>query len=222
MELYLTRLADSIPENLARLAERICPQRKEEIRGYHYKEDGFRALLGSALVRYVLINRYGYKEKLIRFRYGRFGKPELETGKVFFNVSHSHSLVGAVFHHSPVGLDLEYIRKKPLYHAAARILDEEEYAVFERLPYERKADWFTERWVRKESYLKFAGCGITVPANEIQQTGQLMKGMGLPQGYVQEIGIIPQFKVAVCAGELCDFCVDFLNTQRIIDTFGQV
>lgn len=222
MELYLTRLADSAPENLARLAERICPQRKEEICRYHYKEDGFRALLGSALVRHVLISRYGYEEKLIRFRYGRFGKPELETGTVFFNVSHSHSLVGAAFHHSPVGLDLEYIRKKPLYHAAARILDEQEYAVFERLPYEQKADWFTGRWVRKESYLKFTGCGITVPANEIRQKGQVMKGKGLPGGYVQEIGDIPGFKAAVCAGKACTVHMNFLNMQRIIDTFWQV
>lgn len=87
------------------------------------------------------------------------GKPYL-TGHegLYFSISHSGSWAACAVGRTPLGLDIQYRKKKETDALAARILDAGEFS-----SYENSADRnvsFYDFWVKKESYLKYTGEGI--------------------------------------------------------------
>lgn len=91
-----------------------------------------------------------------------FGKSSPLYGKVFFNLSHSHEWAAALVSNEPVGVDIEHIKAKDAPHPE-KILHPEEFAKYKAIcgP-EAQKSFFYECWVRKESYLKALGIGITL------------------------------------------------------------
>jgi 4'-phosphopantetheinyl transferase len=97
------------------------------------------------------------------FRYGPQGKPELTTGQIRFNMSHSHDLVlCALSRTCPVGVDVERIRPG-VADDVARCFAPGTAPLLERLPQSTRRRAFYQSWTRMEAYAK--GCGEGLKSN---------------------------------------------------------
>ncbi len=84
------------------------------------------------------------------------GKPFIENLKgVFFNVSNSKELQAVALSESPVGVDIEKVRKANL--SVAKRFCKEEY---EYITENDSQNRLFEVWTKKEAYLKYTGKGI--------------------------------------------------------------
>lgn len=90
--------------------------------------------------------------------YGENGKPFFENADFHFNLSHSGSMAICAICDSPVGCDIEKIRKGDLLKIADRFFCEEEKAfVLEAAGEDERTRRFFRVWTLKESYVKAEG-----------------------------------------------------------------
>ncbi len=124
---------------------------------------------GRAILR-LLLGRYlrAAPEKL-HFRYGVYGKPELDasalTPAIAFNLAHSHNLAVYALAQAPrLGIDVEQTRAvHELDQIVERFFSAREKTALAALPDEQRSAAFFLCWTRKEAYLKALGAGITYP-----------------------------------------------------------
>lgn len=91
---------------------------------------------------------------------GEHGKPLLEG--IHFNVSHSKNLVVCALSDTPVGCDVEIIKKAPL-HLEKKCFNPEEIRFRDELSPDDSVDRaFFRLWSAKESYLKMTGEGLSL------------------------------------------------------------
>lgn len=111
------------------------------------------------LLRIGLMAEYGIVEdEMIR---SLSGKPSLLINRdIKLSIAHCRCAVTVILSKSPVGIDIERVRRfSP--HAAKRVLSEEELAaLYEKSKVE---DSFFRYWTLKESYIKALGCGFSYP-----------------------------------------------------------
>lgn len=136
---------------------------------FHLDLDQTRFIAGRAALRSVLADRLGCSPAVVRFSYGRNGKPMLEgrLGHVEFNLAHSGGdAVIAVADGAAVGVDIELLRPIDDVQSLARLVfSDAELRELELSPDPAKA--FLNGWTRKEAYVKALGLGLTVPLKEI-------------------------------------------------------
>jgi 4'-phosphopantetheinyl transferase len=95
----------------------------------------------------------------------RFGKPELTSGGLHFNLSHSGDQVAYAFCKvAAVGIDIEYCYKIniPITQLVTRYFSQDEAQVFSALPHHEKKRFFFLGWVQKEAIVKSLGYGMRV------------------------------------------------------------
>lgn len=126
-----------------------------------------------AALRGILAERLGVRPVELRFRYGQYGKPELDAPwaqrRVSFSVSHSGE-VGAILllemsdqRHGPapaIGVDLEERRPRPFLRLAKRYFTIAEVQTLQKLKEEEQARCFFDMWTKKEAWLKTLGTGL--------------------------------------------------------------
>ena len=98
-------------------------------------------------------------EKL-EFKTSENGKPYIENYSDFnFNISHTSGAIAIAISDSPVGIDIEKIRKAD-FRVAKRFFTEKEN---EYIKAQNSDTRFFEIWTAKEAYFKCIGTGITNP-----------------------------------------------------------
>lgn len=85
--------------------------------------------------------------------YNDYGKPYLKNNEIYFNISSSYEYTALVISDKEVGVDIEKINYKK--RIINRICTEEEAKTI------KTKDDFTIIWVKKESYVKYLGVGIS-------------------------------------------------------------
>ncbi|MDR1805701.1 MAG: 4'-phosphopantetheinyl transferase superfamily protein [Clostridium sp.] len=113
---------------------------------------------GYALALELAARHTGLPQGSLRFARGEFGKPYFAGIEDFhFSLSHSGEYLALATHDSPVGVDIELLRKPDLL-VARRFFtkDEQEYVAED----EKR---FFEVWTRKEAYIKYTGMGLRTP-----------------------------------------------------------
>ncbi len=116
---------------------------------------------GQALAREMLSAVIGKVPEELAIVRRRNGKPELTTGEMAFNISHSGNRVMCAIHPTPIGADIEQIggyRDR----VARRVCTPEEYAYIAG-----DATRFLEVWTRKEAYAKFTGRGLSLKLKSV-------------------------------------------------------
>jgi 4'-phosphopantetheinyl transferase len=90
------------------------------------------------------------------------GQPQLEgIDGWFFSISYAGDLVGVASARCPVGLDLEPATRRPAAMLARRFAsDERAYIAAAPGGAHGRDQRFLEIWTKKESYLKWRGCGL--------------------------------------------------------------
>ena len=105
-----------------------------------------------------IVSTYLKNKYIGEYHLNEFGKPISDN--IYFNISHSHYLVGLVIDDVPVGIDIEKIRPvdKKL---SDYVTDEKEKA------YVHDDQSFYEIWTNKEALVKCVGIGIKVKMNTV-------------------------------------------------------
>lgn len=93
---------------------------------------------------------FNIEEEII---YNEYGKPYIKSNKIYFNISHSKEYIVCAVSDKCIGIDIEYITYRP--RVANRYFNAEE----KKLAINDIE--FTKIWVKKESYLKWLGSGLS-------------------------------------------------------------
>ncbi len=182
--------------DIARLSKELSQQRQEKIMSMHFEKDKIQAL-GAGLLLDHGLQRYGLQERDVQMAYGSNGKPYLaEHPRIRFNLSHSGSMVMAVFSDREAGCDVEQVQEARM-GVAQRFFAEAELEELKKEPVgEKRNELFFRIWTLKESYLKVTGEGMRIPLNSFCVcSGQA------PSGYSFREFSVPGYRAAVCLKE---------------------
>ena len=161
-----------------------------------------RSLLGSYL---------GRSAESLRFALNPFGKPRLADGDpaLHFNVSHSGSRVVLAFAvDREIGVDIERVAEKPdVLDLAPTVFTPAERSLLDAAGTSDRLPMFFRLWTGKESVLKAAGGGLSIPLqsfsvtpiNDLAISGVMMLEPSLPPLSVQWLGAPPGYAAAVAA-----------------------
>ncbi|WP_180977647.1 4'-phosphopantetheinyl transferase family protein [Janthinobacterium sp. ROICE36] len=140
----------------------------EQARADRYFSESLRCdfMRARCALRLVLAEYSGYAPAGIVFRYGEFGKPEINWPNAglarHFNLSHSgrHALIAVSAY--PVGIDLEYMLRADCDIGALIdiVCHPREKETFKLCPPAQRAALFYRIWSRKEAYCKALGIGL--------------------------------------------------------------
>ncbi len=97
-----------------------------------------------------VLKKYNIKSNII---YNEFGKPFLKNNELYFSLSNSKEYSVCVISDSNIGVDIEYITYKPS--ILNKICTNDEKKLI------HNANDFTKMWVKKESYVKYLGIGLS-------------------------------------------------------------
>lgn len=134
-----------------------------------FQRDRDRFIVARGLLKTLLGGYLSIKPVMIRFCYGRHGKPNLDlsSGKetLRFNLSHSDGLVFyALTRDREIGVDLERVRAGfPYESITERFFSPQERAALYELPIGLRRTAFFTLWTLKEAYLKARGVGLSSP-----------------------------------------------------------
>lgn len=143
-----------------RLYTSASAQRKRQADRCLRQADKRRCVTADALLRYVV--RKTLSVTKFEIEQGPFGKPCIKDAEHFhYNLSHSGSWVVIAYGDSPVGIDVEQLRrmddKKENIARRCFTADEQAY-IFQSA--ENHQGRFFQIWTAKESYLKYLGTGL--------------------------------------------------------------
>lgn len=135
--------------------------------------------------------------------YAENGKPFLKNySDLHFNISHCRTHIALALSHSPVGIDVESLRRVSPSLIKRVCSDEEQHIISQSSDPDME---FLRLWTRKEAYLKYTGTGIVEPLTNIppQSTAHCpltTKHRSQVTGYIIETHPLPEDDgwVSVC------------------------
>jgi len=124
----------------------------------------------------------------LHFRYGRHGKPELDSvGSLTFNLSHTGDLAAlAIAPRGEIGVDIELMR--PLHEPVAELYfsHAENWMLRDHPQYERQAAFY-RCWTCKEAFVKAIATGLATPLHAFDvsfmfnEPPRLLRLEGIPE-----------------------------------------
>lgn len=138
------------------LAQLPWPERREKVARYRFAKDR-RLCLGAGLLAAHMLQRAGACD--LTLAYAEHGKPYLVNHpSIHFNLSHSGTLAVCAVADVPVGVDVEVVHDHGE-DVARYCYQPQELSWLSQTP--NRALAFTRLWVRKESYIKLTGTGLS-------------------------------------------------------------
>jgi 4'-phosphopantetheinyl transferase len=204
-EVIALKIPDTIDSILFEsLIKHVDPEKANRIRRFVREEDRLRGLFGDLLIRSILMNKTGLKNKEISFRHNEYGKPILGVrDDVHFNLSHSGIWVVAALDSRPVGVDVEQIAPIDLSISRNFFSEDEHHDLMSR--YDRLSYFFT-LWTLKESYIKNLGKGLSHPLNAFSikfitqdKIALMVEGQSLEDVSFAQYNLHSDYKMALCA-----------------------
>ena len=165
---YLSEVsALSDPALFAAGMERVPESRREKVRTLRH-EDIRRQSLGAGLLLTLALKERGVEGRDARILESSLGKPYLpDAPEIHFSLSHAGIWAMCAVGNAPLGCDVERLGRGSE-RLAARFFHPEEQAYLTSFGKDTESAWqraFTRIWTRKESLLKAAGTGLSVPMN---------------------------------------------------------
>ncbi|MBO4859256.1 MAG: 4'-phosphopantetheinyl transferase superfamily protein [Treponema sp.] len=145
----------------------VSEYRQQKVCKMKHQEDKRRSL-GAGLLLQKALSDFGIDEKTTAFETNSNGKPYISCSDkeaVQFNLSHSGDYAMCIIGDSPVGCDVERVRKIDL-KLAERFFAQSEKEMISNQPTEDdKINTFFRLWTLKESYVKAEGQGLSIGLN---------------------------------------------------------
>jgi 4'-phosphopantetheinyl transferase len=140
----------------------LSPDEVERAHRFRFDRHRNRFVRCRALLRQLIAERIGGQAAAIAFRYGTYGKPELD--EIHFNVSHAENLAAiALTRERPVGIDVEAVdATREVLPLARTAFSPAERAALSVMTSEQQIAAFFRGWTRKEAYLKLLGTGFSL------------------------------------------------------------
>ncbi|MXQ13747.1 4'-phosphopantetheinyl transferase family protein [Microvirga makkahensis] len=176
---------DCSPFDLAFWASLLCADERVRADRLRHQRDRRFFIWYRGNVRRILASYCGSAPQALRFRTGRFGKPELadpfDMHQLRFSISHSgNRLAIAIVRASEVGVDIEQIRPMPdLPDLVDSVFSGREQSLFRSLEESSRLPTFFSVWAQKEAYLKARGLGLNRPPRDIDVGLFPVEGAGL-------------------------------------------
>lgn len=138
----------------------LSQNRREKTLKYRF-EKGKWLSAGAGLLLDNLLQEHGLRERDMEYTQGEHGKPAFVSHpELYFNISHSGTLVACALGDQPVGIDVQTL-VNPSPSLVSYTMSKEEIAQLEALNDEEKKMLFTQLWTLKECYLKATGQGLS-------------------------------------------------------------
>lgn len=146
----------------------LSPARRSRADGYRFKKDK-QLSVGAGILLSKGLSYYGLDEADVQLSYNENGKPFLlDFPEIHFNLSHSETMVFAVFTDTRAGCDIEKIKQADL-GVARRFFCPGEYNYIAGQKNEKEQqEAFCQLWTLKESFIKAAGAGLAIPLNSFE------------------------------------------------------
>ncbi|WP_019637474.1 4'-phosphopantetheinyl transferase superfamily protein [Paenibacillus fonticola] len=204
-EIYGVQLEPNIASlSIWRLINVLPMERQERIYRFIHKEDALRTLTADILSRLIICSKMNMKNRDIHLIQNAYGKPSLrEDYKLHFNNSHSGKWVVCAIDDAPVGIDVEEIKEMDLI-IAERFFSKQECLDLYSRQGEAKLSFFFDLWTLKESYIKAAGMGLSLPLDSFtiridHERIELSTCNELNRCSFKQYNIDPAYKLSVCA-----------------------
>lgn len=164
MKIYAIKILDISKEKLDKLCLLIDSEKKYKIEKFINRKDKVRALIGEILIRTIIVQELGIRNKNIAFEKNKYGKPYLKEYQQFnFNLSHSGDFVVCAIDDKSIGIDIEEVRYIKYEEIAKSFFTISEFDYIVRNDSDIQLSKFYEIWTLKESYIKCCGQGLTIP-----------------------------------------------------------
>lgn len=182
----------------------VTRERQERADRYVFRKDKNLCVAAELLLRKAL-SEIGGGLSQPDFFYGKYGKPYLKGENMpFFSLSHSGDYAVCAVGGTELGCDIEKIGTAGL-DIAKRFFSEGEAArIVSAGTEEESAELFCRFWTLKESFIKAAGLGLSMPLDSFE-IGILPDGAEVLRKSVPgefalvEFGDIPGYRLSVCA-----------------------
>jgi 4'-phosphopantetheinyl transferase len=146
---------------MQRLAVVLTPDERQRGERFHFESDRISFSVTRACLRLLLAHFRTCSPADLRLTTNPFGKPQVEGGPLF-NVSHSGAYsVIAIACDRNVGVDVEWMRPRPLDDRIDAYFSGAEASIINRLQGTERLRAFYSCWTRKEAYLKARGEGLS-------------------------------------------------------------
>ncbi|GHV29108.1 4'-phosphopantetheinyl transferase [Clostridia bacterium] len=194
---YVTDLADLPHLDSAKYINLVSEYKRNRIKNMKTKSMASN-VVGDLLARYLLELRL----KSVCIVPGKRGKPELLSGDMQFNLSHSGSLVVCALGNEPIGVDVEKMRiVERAESLAKRSFSLAEFKMLSQTPNPEKFRKLLKLWVLKESFFKM--CNQPLNPRKVsfaeQQTKQAFEMMiGEKLRFFEQFEVEGYF-IAVCS-----------------------
>lgn len=179
------------PEALRRCEQYLSSEEISVADRFVRRSDRNRYIFAHGMLRDVLASYVGFDPEQLLLQANRFGKPYIanpEFGKkIHFNLSHSLNIILiAVSAHSPVGIDVEFMRDmEDARQIAMRNFSSTEKDYLASLAPDEFKNMFYQYWTLKESFIKAIGKGLSFP---LDQFDVLLPDATLPKVSIKVMG----------------------------------
>jgi len=204
VEVFAAKLhRDLCDDEIQALLSLVSDEKRERIYRLKQRQDALRTLIGDVLVRILICERLGVRNKDLTFDKNDWGKPFLASHPdVHFNIAHSGHWVACCIDTQPAGIDIQKIKKIDI-NLAKRFFSQKEYEYLMSLHEFRRKPAFFELWALKESYVKALGKGMSIPFRSftiIDEAGniKLESENETAEYYFKKFFIDNDYKMTVC------------------------
>lgn len=193
---HVRRVELDLPEQEVRRYEALLDDREiQRARDYYFSQDSHRFIVARGVLRELLGAYLDADPREIRFKYGSYGKPSLETLPALrFNLSHAQGMGLYAFTNSrEIGVDIEpfHMEFDPL-EIAYHWFSAEEVAALTMLSLSDRPAAFARCWTRKEALLKGWGTGIAGLQHaraDAPPSGWLLHDLPAPNGFAAALAV---------------------------------
>jgi 4'-phosphopantetheinyl transferase len=168
---------------VARLLPLVSAQRREQAMRYTHLFGQYCCLKSYEMLTALLASTPYTLHSTPSFLYNEYGAPYLADGP-YFSISHCKQAIAVVVSDSPVGIDIEGIRKMDdgLVRKTMNLEEQSQIAMSQNPEVE-----FIRLWTRKEAYVKMQGTGIISDMHTILQDATAVEWheiVDIAKGYI--------------------------------------
>lgn len=227
MKIYSAKINDICEKNLHELSMFIDSDKRYRINNFIIKKDKIRTLIGEIMIRNIIIEKLGVKNRDIVFCKNQYGKPYLKGYPGFnFNISHSGDFVVCAIDDKPIGIDVEEVKHIEYEEIARSFFSVSEFNYIIKQDSNIQLSKFYEIWTLKESFIKCCGQGLSMPLRVFSihvdeyENIKIMINNQHEEYVFKKIDIAPGYKMAICCfnKEIPNNAIE-INQNKLIENY---
>ena len=168
--MWTARPPDVSDAVLARCLALLPGEERDHVARFKFERNRREAIVTRALVRLSLARYVGRPAVSFRYRFGPFGRPDVDPpcGVVVNATNHPALVACAVSRISETGIDVEPTsRGDEILTVATTVFSPSELSALDELAPVARRDRAVTLWTCKEAYIKARGLGLSAPLQEI-------------------------------------------------------